>query len=197
MNVPIPAGWHLVPLNTPVEYHDLEWDRKERSFVFTKRFGDFNKRNRRKYVIRQDVVRGDLMRNLRYFPNHSQYGSFYGPNSLFHVAHILWLAGAQDVYHSVNSMLDPNNRQPFNTQSSAHAIVVEPYISLPLERNRPLLWYLLDKMKIFSGGGANPDGSDSYMQAYSRECDLSEIVRYFDMIRRSFIRVGASGYRHK
>lgn len=185
MNVIIPDGWFQVPLNKRVLFHDLEWDRIHKGWIPVKKYGSFCKRNRRKYIIRQEIIQGDLMMALRHFPN-AGYSIDRNSQKEFLMAYILFLAGVQDI--NINIGFISGQRKIENILFRENSVSAYPYIELPSTNGINILWFLLRKLNIAYGGGASSDKDNSYMQACwtNSESFICKLIVYFNVIKKEF-----------
>jgi len=184
MNVIIPDGWYQVPLNEPVYYYDLEWEHNDTGWVPVKKYGDFCKRNRKKYVIRQENVQEDLMMALRHFPNASYSMETRYNDKAFFMAYILFLAGVQEMNIDIGFI--GGRREIASILFRDNSLTMKPYIELPSTNGTNIFYFLLQKLHIPYSGGASTD--KDFMQAswHNSESFISKLIVYFNAIKKEF-----------
>jgi hypothetical protein len=119
----------------------------------------------------------------------------HGPGAK--LAYTLYMAGAK-TFNFTHSWLSGDESRPENLMVHTNSVMVTPYIKCPLPKykDRPLLWYLMEKSPWgFCGGGAGEDGN--YMQAGTKhsaykdlnlEAELLKAVMLFQHFIQNFPR---------
>lgn len=185
MNVKIPDGWYEIPLGQPVFVYDLQWNRKTKSWEHVTHFGDCQRRCKRRYIIRENRVRDELMLMLRYFPSVPfHYKNYNSHNKEFIMAQVLWLAGINTVEHGVNWIC--GEKKVENIQVSPYSIEVKPYVTLPCTNGQNILWYLLRKLNVKYSGGASQNDGWAQASWVDNEGFISNVVMYFNAIKNEF-----------
>lgn len=108
-----------------------------------------------------------LTNMLEGFPNYVPMSvgrsNVYGPGAI--LAYTLYMAGAK-TFNFTQSWLSGDESRLEHLRVHTNSVIVTPYIRTPLPKfkDRPLLWYLMEKSPWgFCGGGAGEDSN--YMQA--------------------------------
>ena len=200
MNVKIPSGWTEIPIGQKVEFCDLQWNRKTKTWEPVTKFGDYGKNNKRRYIIRNIENRNqELPTLLRNFPNYFNWKrNFNIGNKAFLFAHIMFLAGVKEMKHSV--MYSCGKKEIINLQVNTNSIVVKPYVSHPIAYHEysggydSLFYFLLKKLGIrYSGGASKENGGFTQASMHDDLCDKSldkdffaKIVCYFNAIKQEF-----------
>jgi len=115
------------------------------------------------HYLPANVLRDVVERFPNYMPMSVRRLGFYGPGSI--LAYTLYMAGAK-TFNFTHNWLGGDESRPEHLRIHTNSVEVTPYITCPLpkHKDRPLLWYLMEKSPWgFCGGGAGSDRN--YMQA--------------------------------
>lgn len=122
------------------------------------------------HYLPPNVLKNVLEDFPHYIPLSVGRSNVYGPGRL--LAYILFMAGAK-TFNFTHGWMSGDKSRLEHLRIHNNSVIVTPYIKTPLPKfkDRPLLWYLMEKSPWgFCGGGAG----DNYMQAGTKHAPCKD-----------------------